>query len=493
MNLLGMKRKLLPYGMPLGGAGGAVGSAMGSMGSASSGGGKSSAPPQNAYGSSYQAPAANVYQPSYQGQPAPSSGGGKSSGLGQGGYGMAPGFGGQPQPGMMAPRSGQFRTKEQEAALDQQGGMGGQFGTTGGFGGDLGASTRLGGMGAAADKRAMLGGFGPQAPDTSQERYNQMMAVSNFRGGAAPSYEQWKQQTENPFSGIKGMGGFGQQIGTLAQPANNFGQFGAQTNPLPPPGFENMANNPEFNLRLQGSSGGAQMQAPTKEGYDFQMSKGLFPPGTTYEQWAQSQNDKAAEQRAGAEAFSKYREQQFSQQRPGQQPSQMSGMDQMGFGGMGGQQVQQPRSSPFQQQFGSMGGGFGRMPQQQFNPYQQQFNPFQQQFSPFQQQFGRFQPPQQQFNPFQQQFGGFQQQPQNISGLQGLFNQMMGQQQMPMQRQPMQQYQDPALQYRPNMQNAQSALSRVRPSVQRQQQDAQSARIAELEAQLARFNTPSGE
>jgi hypothetical protein len=406
-----MKRKLLPYGMPLGGAGGAVGSAMGSMGSASSGGGKSSAPPQNAYGSSYQAPAANVYQPSYQGQPAPSSGGGKSSGLGQGGYGMAPGFGGQPQPGMMAPRSGQFRTKEQEAALDQQGGM----------------------------------------------------------------------------------GGFGQQIGTLAQPANNFGQFGAQTNPLPPPGFENMANNPEFNLRLQGSSGGAQMQAPTKEGYDFQMSKGLFPPGTTYEQWAQSQNDKAAEQRAGAEAFSKYREQQFSQQRPGQQPSQMSGMDQMGFGGMGGQQVQQPRSSPFQQQFGSMGGGFGRMPQQQFNPYQQQFNPFQQQFSPFQQQFGRFQPPQQQFNPFQQQFGGFQQQPQNISGLQGLFNQMMGQQQMPMQRQPMQQYQDPALQYRPNMQNAQSALSRVRPSVQRQQQDAQSARIAELEAQLARFNTPSGE
>lgn len=125
-------------------------------------------------------------------------------------------------------------------------------------------------------------------------------------------------------------------------------------------------------------------------------------------------------------------------------------------------------------------GGYGMAPafqQQQFNPYQQQFGGFQQpQFNPFQQQ---------QFNPFQQQFGGFQQQPQNINGLQGLFNAMMNQQQMPMQRQPMQQYQDPALQYRPNMQNAQSALSRVRPSVQRQQQNAQAARIAELEAQIA--------
>ena len=35
------------------------------------------------------------------------------------------------------------------------------------------------------------------------------------------------------------------------------------------------------------------------------------------------------------------------------------------------------------------------------------------------------------------------------------------------------------------MQNAQAALSRVRPSVQKQQQDAQAARIAELEAQIA--------
>jgi uncharacterized protein YukE len=124
-------------------------------------------------------------------------------------------------------------------------------------------------------------------------------------------------------------------------------------------------------------------------------------------------------------------------------------------------------------------GGYGAAPAFQQQMMQPQFNPYQQQ----------------QFNPYQQQFGGFQQQ-QGVSGLQGLYNNMMGQQQQmrqPMQRQPMQQYQDPALQYRPNMQNAQSALSRVRPSVQRQNQDAQAARIAELEAQLAGYNTPSGE
>jgi hypothetical protein len=142
-------------------------------------------------------------------------------------------------------------------------------------------------------------------------------------------------------------------------------------------------------------------------------------------------------------------------------------------------------------------GGYGmapafQQPQQQFNPFQQQFGGFQQQqFNPFQQQqFNPFQ--QQQFNPFQQQFGGFQQQPQGASGLQALFNNMMGQQQQ--MQQPIQQmprFQSQALQFRPNMQNAQAALSRVRPSVQKQQQDAQAARIAELEAQIAAQQQPS--
>jgi hypothetical protein len=164
-----------------------------------------------------------------------------------------------------------------------------------------------------------------------------------------------------------------------------------------------------------------------------------------------------------------------------------SGLGQGGYGMAPAFQQPQQQFSPFQQQFG----GFQ---QPQFNPFQQQqFNPFQQQFGGFQQQqFNPFQ--QQQFNPFQQQFGGFQQQPQGASGLQALFNNMMGQQQQ--MQQPIQQmprFQSQALQFRPNMQNAQAALSRVRPSVQKQQQDAQAARIAELEAQLAGYNTPSGE
>jgi hypothetical protein len=164
-----------------------------------------------------------------------------------------------------------------------------------------------GGMGAAANKRAMLGGFNPQAPDTSEQAYRERMALSNFAGGKAPTYDQWKQQ-----------------------------------------------------------------QQQSKQLFDDQLAM---------------------------------------------------------FGGMGGQQVQQPRSSPFQQQFGGMGGGFGRMPQPQFNPFQQrsQFNQFQQQpVSPFQQQFGRFQQPRQQFGGFQQQQP--QQQSQDMRGLAELLNLLRGRQ-----------------------------------------------------------------
>jgi hypothetical protein len=98
----------------------------------------------------------------------------------------------------------------------------------------------------------------------------------------------------------------------------------------------------------------------------------------------------------------------------------------------------------------------------------------QQQMARQQQQFM----PQQQFRP-QQQMGGLQQ----------LLNQMMNrfQPQQRQQRAPMgmPQFRSQALQYRPNMTQAQQSLSRVKPSVQKQEQDANIARIAELEAQLA--------
>lgn len=98
-----------------------------------------------------------------------------------------------------------------------------------------------------------------------------------------------------------------------------------------------------------------------------------------------------------------------------------------------------------------------------------------------QQQMMRQQP---MFNPMQQQ----------SSGLQAAMMQMMGRQNQPMQRQQfMPQYQNRALQYRPNMAQAQESLSRVKPSVQKQEQDAQAARIAELEAQLAGFSRPSND
>jgi hypothetical protein len=439
MNLLGMKRKLLPYGMALGGAGGS-GSALGAMSAASpsSGGGKSAPVGQNTYGSSFGGQ--NVAPTSA----APS--GGKSSGLGQGGYGSAPAFQ-QPirqdmstfDPNFNRPNVDAIRNSSDSTnTTTQQDMMGGNRGSSGqdfgqvmqglrggkssglgqggyggapGFGGGMnqmgGFSDRplvqpgrfeqelnpyqpgglpptppQQGMGAAASQRQMQGGFGPQRPDTSQEGYNQMMALTSYRPGTAPNYEQWKQQTENSFS----------------RDQSNFASMGGM-------GGIHSGMNLEQQRAAMGGMGGMR-------GMGSQRINADFIPGESG---------------------------QFKQ------PSQ--------------------QFNPYQQQFG----GFQQQPQ--FNPFQQQFNPYQQQ---------------PQFNPFQQQ-QQFQQ-PQNISGLQGLFNQMMGQQQM--QQRPMQQmprFQSQALQYRPNMQNAQAALSRVKPSVQGQQQDAQAARIAELEAQIAAF------
>ena len=70
------------------------------------------------------------------------------------------------------------------------------------------------------------------------------------------------------------------------------------------------------------------------------------------------------------------------------------------------------------------------------------------------------------------------------SGLQSLYSQFNVPQQTMAPRAPMQMpvYQNPALNYRPNMQQVQQNLSRVKPSVYKTDLDAARQRIAELEA-----------
>lgn len=82
-----------------------------------------------------------------------------------------------------------------------------------------------------------------------------------------------------------------------------------------------------------------------------------------------------------------------------------------------------------------------------------------------------------------------QMRPQQMSGLQGLFNSMMGQMRGGMSRSPMPQYQNPALNYRPNMQQVQQNLSRVRPSVYKTDLDTARSRIQELEDQVKQFTS----
>lgn len=67
------------------------------------------------------------------------------------------------------------------------------------------------------------------------------------------------------------------------------------------------------------------------------------------------------------------------------------------------------------------------------------------------------------------------------SGLQSLYSQFNTPQPMPVQ---MPRYQSPALAYRPDMQQVQQNLGRVKPSVYKTDLDAARQRIADLEAQL---------
>jgi hypothetical protein len=80
-----------------------------------------------------------------------------------------------------------------------------------------------------------------------------------------------------------------------------------------------------------------------------------------------------------------------------------------------------------------------------------------------------------------------QQAPQNFQGLQGLMSQIMSRYQNPYQMQmraPMPQYRSSALNYRPDMTNAQQNLSRVAKSVVLQQKEAAEAEAARLRAEL---------
>jgi hypothetical protein len=172
-------------------------------------------------------------------------------------------------------------------------------------------------------------------------------------------------------------------------------------------------------------------------------------------------------QKANLLAQQQMRDQMVRQQQPA--PQQM--------------QQQQRAMSPLMQQ------QMMRQQQPMFNPMQQMmmrqqqpmFNPMQQQFRPQQQQMMRQQP-------FQQQ---------QMGGLQAALMQMMGRQNQPMMRTQMPQYGRSAqmnpLAFRPDITQAQESLSRVKPSVQKQEQDAQAARIAELEGQLAGYQTPTND
>jgi hypothetical protein len=156
--------------------------------------------------------------------------------------------------------------------------------------------------------------------------------------------------------------------------------------------------------------------------------------------------------------------------------------------GQGGAQYSAPpAANPYQSAFNSQQAP-QQMQQQQraMSPLMQQQMMRQQQpmFNPMQQQMMRQQQPM--FNPMQQQ----------SSGLQAALMQMLARQNQPMMRPQMQQMpqygrsaQMSPLAFRPDTTQAQESLSRVKPSVQKQEQDAQAARIAELEAQLAGFQT----
>jgi hypothetical protein len=570
MNLLGMKRKLLPYGMPLGGTGGSIGSALGTMGNAfnsagsaapssSGGGGKSSGAGGAGYGGA----------PSFGGgggsAPNPNTGGGKSSGLGQGGYGGAPQYTGVNSsppsqlgalnsimsglPVQQTPFNSSVNTTTQQDMMGgNRGGMPAQGGKSSGLGqGGYGGAPGLGvprssfnqdflnsmkSNSAAAAKAANPYGFtAPTGPSTQAfvPFYNSKTGETYMApgGGYTPPSADWVQGTPGQPSQQPTQGGFNQGFNQFANPNMGSGLRGF-----------NGTFSPEAEAFQRANP---QPQQPTSQMEDMVRMMGTGAERGTDPAVADQMRNQLSGMR---ENFMRNPPQQMSSEQFRQsggfnQPSQFGGFGGRqlgGFGGMGGQQLggfdpldmtqdaqrqrqmqQQPLAEEQAQQQGGMGaaasqrqmqGGFGpQAPNTSEQAYRQHMAManYRGGGAPSYEQWKS-----QQENRFSGMGGlgrslgnipgnpGFpdprtrnQQPQQNMQGIQDLFSRMMGQFQQQQMPQQMPRFQSPALGYRPDMTQAQQSLGRVRPSVQKERQDSQAARIAELEAQLAGYQNPT--
>lgn len=434
MNLLGMKRKLLPYGMPLGGGGAALG-----------------------------AQATNTTA-------TPSSG--KSSGAGQGGYGAAPGFSGQPQQGgffggnSMGSFGQQPTTQQQMQAYQPQ------------------QSQRQ----ISPQQQSMLGGTTqglplgqqqPSAPQSNMDFLQNLYQTTFNRAGDQGGLDYHNQQMQQ---------GMSREDVTRA-----------------------FQNSPEFR-QMQAAQQQQQAQQPMQPTMDQQIQQNMG----RIQQQLQQQQPIQQNQMGMLDSLNRGLPiQRQTQQAPqstfpgfGEQtrPAVSSANTTTSQDVLGRNQGMQQQGGIFGGKSSGLGGqGYGNAPGfgQSDSAVMPSFFPQSPPLSSIntttsQDVLGRNQNMQQ---PMQQgPMGGFggvfgpNQQPQTISGLQGLFNNMRNQNQMlrGQQQNQMPNFQSQALQFIPNMQNSRAALSRVKPSVQGQQQDAQAARIAELEAQLAGMQTPTG-
>jgi hypothetical protein len=220
MNLLGMKRKLLPYGMPLGGFGGAAGSAMGAIGQAAS-------------------------NNSNTNSPAPS--GGKSSGAGLGGYGAAPAFGG----GLMQPVRQDMSTFNQPTAQTQPSTAQSPFPPT-----PLDSSINT------TTSADMMGGMNRALPSGMTFGMGDRGGMPMMGGGKSSGLGQGGYGMAPAFGGDRGQMDFG-VLRQPSQPMGGMGGFGQQRQATPEE-LEQQRLNPAPQLSPEES---AAMAARRSEGF----------------------------------------------------------------------------------------------------------------------------------------------------------------------------------------------------------------------------------